>query len=593
MPHTKKCCSWYHVKIDCNLKRKRAADLADRERHRILLRLSRTEWLLLILFLTLLTFPLQYICRFLDMSTLTSWRWVFGEKGPAGVFLLLSMAVLLALPLSNSNLPERYPAALLFILSVLSVMPFLSSPEYLLDTARYFLQAKYLKIYGITAFLRGWGHEVSSWTDLPLVPLIYGILFKMFGETKEVIAFFNLLLFGFIPVITYSTGRLLWDRPTGFLAGMLMLASPYLLTQASLMLVDVHTIFFLLLSVWLFLCALERGGFLWLLASSLAIILALLSKYSTWPMLGILGIITLIRLDSRPWTILKRVLVVAILTGMMMGVIFYWKGDVIMQQITLLRTYQLSGLKKWQEGYTAAIFFQSHPYIIMAVLLGCYRALIRREKNIFIIAWFAGLAFFLELKRLRYLLPLLPFFVLTAAYGLQVINHARVRRYIVYCAVMWSLVISIWVYRPFLAGLSMSNLKHAGSFLNTLQTDAVEVFCLPQARSVANTSVAVPILDLYTNKIIYQEQAWKSVEGFQRAEKTSMRFTWELAQPAYYKNRIYADAKLPLVIISDKPVNNIPPQFLNKYPSGRLIGQFAETSKVFRFQTFVAVFDSL
>ena len=573
-----------------------AADLPDRERHRTLLRLSRTEWLLLILFLTLLIFPLQYICRFLDMSTLTSWRWAFGEKGPAGVFLLLSMAVLLALPLSNSDLPERYPAALLFILSILSVMPFLSSPEYLLDTARYFLQAKYLKIYGISAFLREWGREVTSWTDLPLVPLIYGILFKMFGETKEVIAFFNLLLFGLIPVITYSTGRLLWDRPTGFLAGMLMLASPYLLTQASLMLVDVHTIFFLLLSVWLFLFAIERGGFLWLLASSLAIILALLSKYSTWPMLGILGIITLIRLDSRPRTMLnrtmlKRVLVVATLTGMMMGVIFYWKGDVIMQQITLLRTYQLSGLKKWQEGYTAAIFFQSHPYIIMAVLLGCYRALIRREKNIFIIVWFAGLAFFLELKRLRYLLPLLPFFVLTAAYGLQVINHARVRRYIVYCAVMWSLVISIWVYRPFLAGLSMSNLKHAGSFLNTLQTDAVEVFCLPQARSVANTSVAVPILDLYTNKIIYQEQAWKSVEGFQRAQNTSMRFTWELSKPDYYRSPKYADAKFPLVVISGEPVSTIPPQLLKKYPSARLIGQFYETSKVFRFQTYFAVFD--
>jgi hypothetical protein len=46
----------------------------------------------------------------------------------------------------------------------------------------------------------------------------------------------------------------------------------------------------------------------------------------------------------------------------------------------------------------------------------------------------------------------------------------------------------------------MSNLKNAGIFLNTLQTEAVEVYCLPQAHSRGNTSVAVPILDLYTDK---------------------------------------------------------------------------------------------
>ena len=556
-------------------------------------RIPRTEWLLLILFITLLIFPLQYLCRFLDMSTLTSWRWVFAGKGPAGVFLILTPALLLALPLSGSELPERYPAAFLFGLSVLSVLPFLNSPEYLLDSARYFLQAKYLKMHGISAFLREWGREVTPWTDLPLVPLMYGILFRVFGESKQVITFFNLLLFGFIPVITYLAGRLLWDRSTGFLAGMLILASPYLLTQAPLMLVDVHTMFFLLLSVWLFLLALERGGVLRLFGAGLAIIMALSSKYSTSPMLSILGIITLLRLDSHPWIILKRVLALAAFSGLVMGAIFYWKGEVIMQQINFLRTYQLAGLRKWQEGYTAAIFFQSHPYIVTAALLGCYRAAIRREKNIVIIVWFAALAFFLELKRLRYLLPLLPFFTLTAAYGLQVINDARVRRYIVYCSVIWSLVIGIWIYRPFLAGISMSNLRNAGSFINTLPADGVEVFCIPQARSIANTSVAVPILDLYTEKIIYQEQVWNSAEGFRRAQNTSMRFTWELSKPDYYRTPKYADVRLPLVVISGEPVSAIPSQLLGKYPSGRLLGQFSETSKVFRFQTYVAVFDPL
>jgi len=140
------------------------------------------------------------------MSTLTSWRCVFADKGPARVFLLLLPALMLAVPLSSFDLPEKNPVVFLFLLSVLSCLPFIDSPEYLLDSARYFLQAKYLKVYGISVFFREWGGEITAWTDLPLVPLVYGILFKLFGETKLVITFLNVLLFGF-------TNTHLFNRP--------------------------------------------------------------------------------------------------------------------------------------------------------------------------------------------------------------------------------------------------------------------------------------------------------------------------------------------------------------------------------------------
>ena len=263
---------------------------------------------------------------------------------------------------------------------------------------------------------------------------------------------------------------------------------------------------------------------------------------------------------------MKRSLAVAFLTGLLLGTIFMWKGALIVEQLNFLRTYQLTGLKNWQEGYIAVFFFQAHPYILLAALLGCWRAAINRDRKILIITWFAVLVFFLELKRLRYLLPLLPFLSLTAAYGLQAITHAQVRRYIVYCGVLSSLVIGIWVYRPFLAVTSMSNLQHAGKFLNTLHSEAVEVYCLPQVHSLGNTSVVVPILDLYTDKIIYQNQTWNSEEGYRRAQNVSLRFTWELNQPAYYRDKKYADQKLPLVIISAAPIDKIPPQLVDKYP---------------------------
>jgi 4-amino-4-deoxy-L-arabinose transferase-like glycosyltransferase len=424
------------------------------------------------------------------------------------------------------------------------------------------------------------------------VPLLYGLLFKFFGESKQVIVFFNVLLFGLIPVLTYLTGRLLWDRSTGFMAGMLIMASPYLYTQIPLMLVDIHTMFFLLLAVFAFLYVLKRGGFLLTLIAAISIILALFCKYSTWPMLGVLAIISMINF-TQPRIIMKRSLAVASLAGLLLGIIFMWKGALILEQINFLRTYQLDGLKKWQEGYIAAFFFQAHPYILLAALLGCWRAAINRDRKILIMAWFAVLVFFLELKRLRYLLPLLPFLSLTAAYGLQAITHVQVRRYIVYCGVLSSLVIGIWVYRPFLEKTSMSNLQQAGRFLDTLDAEAVEVYCLPQVHSLGNTSVVIPILDLYTDKIIYQNQTWNSEEGYRRAQNVSLRFTWELNQPAYYKDHKYVDQKLPLVIISAAPIGKIPPQLADKYPAARLVRKFSNTSSIFRYQTFVTVFETI
>jgi hypothetical protein len=555
--------------------------------------LSKTEWLLLVLFMTLLAFPLQYICRSLDMSTLTSWRWVFAGVEPARVFIPVIIAALLLIPLSRVLLPEKYPVIFLFVSAMLSTLPFLNSPEILLDSARYFLQAKYLAQHGIQEFFREWGREIKPWTDLPLVSFIYGLLFKLLGEEKIVIAMYNGLLFSFIPVLTYLTGRQLWEGSTGFIGGIFIMASPYLFTQVPLMLVDIHTMFFLLLAVCVFLYTLQRGGLLWSSASAMAIFLALCSKYSTWPMLGVLGIIVYIRMNSHPRTVLKRSMVVALLTFCLLGIMYLWKGPVILQQLHILRTYQLGGLKRWQEGYLSALFFQAHPFIILAALFGIYRALIKRDRKILILGWFVALVFILELKRVRYLLPLLPFLALTGAYGLQAIPHNQVRRYIAYCSMVTAVVVALLVYKPFLDSTSMANLKDAGTFLDTLTSEAVEIYCLPQGRSVGNTSAAVPILDLYTDKIIYQEQSWNSVEGLQKAQNVSLRFTWELQQPDYHRLNKFSGLKLPLVIIASEPIFNIPHDLKKKYPAATLLRQFTKSSGVFRYQTLISVFQPL
>jgi len=125
---------------------------------------------------------------------------------------------------------------------------FWKEPEVIVDASRYFTQAKHLELDGLGGFVRGWGREIPAWTDLPLVPALYGFVFRTFGETRVAVQAFTTLLFAGTVLLAFRTGKALWDEEVGFAGGALLLAIPYLLTQVPTMLVDVPTMFFLTLA---------------------------------------------------------------------------------------------------------------------------------------------------------------------------------------------------------------------------------------------------------------------------------------------------------------------------------------------------------
>ena len=135
------------------------------------------------------------------------------------------------------------------------------------------------------------------------------------------------------------------------------------------------------------------------------------------------------------------------------------------------------------------------------------------------------------------------------------------------------------------------NIKDAGEFTDSLSTDAVQVVYLPQKNSLGNTAVAIPILDLYTIKDIYLEQPWMNEQLKKGTEEASLRFTWELMPPQYYNNKEYAQVQLPLVFITGNPTRKLPPHFSEKFPQYQLRRQFSKTTKIFRYQTNITIFD--
>lgn len=571
--------------------------------------LKRSDYILIISLLSLLTYCTLFVFQAVDNNRLISWKWVFASVDPAMIFFLLIVGLIIAYGLSMVRFPERYPSLFLFGLSFIAGIIFWREPELILDSARYFTQAKHLEIYGIKFFFTQWGKAIHAWTDLPLVPFLYGLIFKFLGESRIYIQIFTTTLFSLTVVLTYLIGKTLWDKNVGFFAGMLLLGMPYLLTQVPLMLVDIPTMFFLSLSIFTFIKALEQGGARMILlastessgqgsvvsgqgarmilSASTALFLAFFAKYSTWLMLSVLVVIFLIYLkEGLPKTI-SRAGAIVVVAGIMIVMVVLFNSDVIFQQIQLLRSYQGPGLRRWQEGFISTFFFQIHPFITILAGYSFYAAGKKRDWKYGIICWPLLLIILCRIERARYIILALPMFALMAAYGLSQIKDMVFKRFTVYGIVSYSVVIAIFAYLPFVQKISTVNLKNAGEYLNSIEEENIDVFTLFDKKSLINPSVFVPMLDIFTQKQI----CFQPDEGFslpqEKINTSSLRFTWEYKNPQYYMPE---NGKAAVVVISDMLEEVLPGHIKQKIEGYHLFRTLKTNEGIFRSKIFVRIY---
>jgi hypothetical protein len=537
--------------------------------------------ILMLSLILVLAFVALYLFRSFDDNRLTSWQWAFAGLNAGRALALLLSGIGASYLVSRAPLPG--PGGL-FVLSFALAALFWQEPEVIVDASRYFTQAKHLELYGAGYFLRQWGREVAAWTDLPLVPFLYGLLFRYIGESRIYIQILTSLMFALAVALTSMTGRDLWDERVGRSAGFLLLGMPYLYTQVPLMLVDVPSMFFLMLSVFAFNRALSRGGALSVAFASAALACAIFSKFSLWLMLSVLVVLLLVRLGEAPGRVLGRALSVFLVSGAVSAAFMLWKYDVFSEQIGLLLSYQKPALGRWGESYASTFLFQVHPFITAGALYSAYAAVRKRDLRYAAALWLVILMFLLEIKRIRYVIPLLPAVALMAAYGVGQIREERLRRFVLSSVVVTSLLVAVFAYRPFLERISLINLKHAGEYLDALDADRVRVFTLPQEDSV-NPAVTVPLLDLFTEKdIMYEPAGLQPPEEF---EKSPLRFTWQYRNPAYYRPSGGASV---IAVIAGKPDEPLPPYVMEEMRGYRQIRVFDTSEGVFRFRTLVRLY---
>ncbi len=554
-------------------------------------RINRRLLALVVALTTLASFAALFVLRVLDDNRLTSWQWAFDQGDLVVLMPALAAGVALAWLAAGMSVPARAHGAVLFAAAFAAAAVFWGVPEVIVDAARYFLQAKHLALHGPGSFARAWGGDVAVWTDLPLVPFLHGTIFALFGEQRMAIQIFTSLLFAATLVLTWLIGRTLWDDTVGGCAAALLLASPFLLTQPALMLVDVPTMFFLTLAVYMTIKAVRDGGPVLPVAAGLAIALALLSKYSTWPMLGVIPVIVLANLDRPRGALFQRTALMALATALPAGMFVWAKFDVVSAQLSLLWTYQLPGLARWDESHASTFLFQIHPFVTIAALCSFVVAIVRRDRAFAIVAWMLLMLAALGVRRARYILIALPMLALMAGYALREVRDGRIRRFIVACAVVSSLVTAVFGYLPLLKRMSAANLMAAGAYLDGLDVDTVEVLTVPQPRSVVNPAVAVPVLDLFTDVPVFHRDAFVVPPPPQLIATSPLRFTWEYATPGFYAPRT-GGRQAVVVILGERDVA-VPDHIAARISHLRPAKAFLVSDEFFRFQTLLRVYRPL
>jgi len=531
-----------------------------------------------------------YLNRHLDDNRLTSWNWVFDFVSVPRVGLVLILVLVFAWLLSLVSFYEKIKPVALFFAAFAMAASFWSVPEVIVDSSRYFTQAKQLSIYGIGYFAEQWGKEIFAWTDLPLMPFLYGLVFKFFGEQRILIQALNTLFYSLTVVLTYQLGKTLWDEDVGFRGGLLLLGFPYLYTQVPLMLVDVPTMFFFMLAVVATVGALKKGGSGRIIMAALSLFLVFYVKYSTWILLTLIPIIYAYFICISPSRTIRRGVVLALLAGLMIGGFFLIYQDVLGPQLDFLAEYQKPGLNRWGESYISTFLFQIHPFISAAALVAVFTAIRKADFRFLIVGFLLLLFFFMQIKRIRYTIPVFPMVALMAAYGMGEIQNKKLAKQVLISVVGTSFVVAVMGFLPFLKTLGVHNLQAAGHYMNSIPGTNVEVVSFAGEKAVVSPATAVPVLDIYTDKKLVYAYEPVGLEVLERVKTAPLRFTWEFPLPEYYTLTPGTKNIDALVLISDDPKQRVPQDIENKISLYPFQKSFNQSSNIFQYQTFVTVY---
>ncbi|MEE8401641.1 MAG: glycosyltransferase family 39 protein [Candidatus Hydrothermarchaeaceae archaeon] len=511
--------------------------------------------------LILASYAVLYRLRAFDKNIFSSWDKIF-STGISELFLIFLFCLLLSYVVSQAKfeLDEKWDSQVLFFGTFLLGALFWSIPELHPDAARYFAEAKYLGEFGPASFIRNWGGELNVMSDFPLVPFMYGLIFRFLGESKEYIQILLTAMLASTSVLTYLIGKMMWSRGTGLYASLFLISSPYLLSYV-FMLPTIPLMFFLTASVFATLNSLdENRGKIWILASSIFIILTVLTKASGILLLSVIPALFLSSyLKTRDRRVLYASASIAMLSGAFISLFVLYKFDVLAGMFPLITAFKARTALS-SETSLSLIFFQISPIITLLALSSFFN---KKDYNYAaLMVWFLVPFIFLYNTRIRFALPLLPAVAIMASLGLHKIQSEKSRNFLAGGIILCSLSVAVFSYLPFMQAHSEINIKNAAAFTDSLNTEGVEVYAiLPEnfrhdyeelaVRHRHTIDILIPIFDLYSEKNIL-------TPGYGVGQMPPVvDFTWQYNSPPPYYSQS-AGNQNAIVLIIPENVQKIP-----------------------------------
>lgn len=476
--------------------------------HDFFIRLIESKTIyILIGFAILISYYLLYIFRYKDNTVLMSWNVVFYHTGINiyELLLILSIVIFISFIISRINISkkyneEKYHVLFLFFSGMIIGSFFWNIPEINPDAARYIIEAKYLEIYGIQSYFNNWGHELSVWVDFPSIPFFYGIIFRYLGEYREYIQLFNTILFSLTSILIYKISKRLWNEEIGLYSGFLLLSFPFLLSQVPLTLVDIPLMFLTILSAFLVLKIFDNKYYS--IPASLAIFLTVYVKMTSFLM--IIPAISILIINYR--SIINnrnRWIFTLIFSIFSIILFFYWKRDVLIEQIQIIQSYSGPLFYESELNY----LFQLGPITIFLALLSIMVAYLKKDKNyIILIVWIFIPFIMLHDSRIRYMIPVFPFIAIMSSISLSFISNKNIKKFLILSLTLTSIVFTIYAYIPFEENFTDKNIKNAAEFTNTLNNSEIQLILDFSDKHPYDPKPFVPLFDLYSNKrIVYSD----------------------------------------------------------------------------------------
>ncbi|MBU1201229.1 MAG: glycosyltransferase family 39 protein [Nanoarchaeota archaeon] len=509
---------------------------------------------LLIATVTLLAYCLLIKNSSFDQTMLYSWAWIVNYLNVKLFFVFLILVFVISFFVSkiDFNLKDAYFLIIIFVLSFSLSSMMWSSPDPNPDVAEFFGVAKYIELNGLWDYVKNFGTEnLKGYRFHSLLPII-GLSFLLFGESPFIVHIIASILYAFIPVLVFLLSKKLFNRKIAIISSFFVISMPFLLVQSSMFLVDVPTVFFVLLALLTFYVFLHKNKVWYYFLTVITLLFAITSKRPAVLFLLLSFFVLFLIVKQKTGFHIKHLSIKAFIIFYVLFIIIFFfvffKIDFFSNQITLdISQANIIGKPPHYENILS-YFFQIHPLIMLLfIVFLVFFAFKPTLSKLFLFVWIFFPYIFLYNTTIRYMLPAFPAILIAAAFVLS-----KFKKPIVIFAIsvifLSSLLSVIMGYIPLLKNeFYDNNIKLAADYTNKLGVYDIGVYMFYKDlkyKASPKTEIYGYVFDYYSNKRVYYDIS-ESVKQVYSPELGLNRFNvFE-----YYENNDYLNPDYDAVVV--------------------------------------------